>query len=306
MRIKYRYLDWDKTPNRHNKIIKILNKYSIKYNYKEDTNCVLPGFRYELEFELYDDMILLDEIQSGLTPYGLYEYIDTEYNKEDINTAEYYYINVGEYQYPQPDDDFGYLERTFDLKNYCPACGIGKVQNNPFRLKMEPKQKNSQFWGLYWEYDSVFVREETKNILEKEKIQGIHFIPVVIHKTNKPIDKFYQLKIETVLDYGFDSYNTKRITCKINNEENTNTDIKYCGRIKYHHPNKGGYLFDRAIFSSGIDFCLSNEYFGSGGMAHRIIVVSKRIYEIINKNMLKGIKFIPIMYKKYKGSPNCT
>ena len=51
---------------------------------------------------------------------------------------------------------------------------------------------------------------------------------------------------------------------------------------------------------------MSNEYFGSGGSAHRLIILSKRIYEIIIKNKLRGIRFEPIMHKKYENSPNCT
>src|SRR5688572_16740675 len=30
--------------------------------------------------------------------------------------------------YPQPEDDFGYLDLTYDLSAYCSACGIGAVQ----------------------------------------------------------------------------------------------------------------------------------------------------------------------------------
>ena len=77
------------------------------------------------------------------------------------------------------------------------------------------------------------------------------------------------------MDYGFNPYNTNKITCRFNDEENLNkdADAKYCGRIKYHYPKKGGYLFDKNIFSSGGDFYMSNEYFGSGGSAHRLIIL---------------------------------
>jgi len=308
MRIEYRYINFNKTQNEHKKIIKILDNYSIKYNYKNDINCVLDGFQYYLEFKLYDNNTSLKEIQKKLKPFNLFVDINTLYSSEELNNAKYFRINVGQYQYPQPEDNFNYLDKTFDLKYYCSICGIGKIQNNPFRLKKEPKQKNNQFWGLHWEFDSVFVREEAKNIFKRENIQGIDFIPVILNKNNKQIDRFYQLKIETVLDNGFNPYNTIKITCKFNNEENTNknNNEKYCGKIKYHHPRIGGHLFDKKIFFEGIDIFMSNEYFGSGGEAHKLIIVSKKTYEIINKNKLKGIEFTPIMHEEYKNDPNCT
>ena len=104
--------------------------------------------------------------------------------------------------------------------------------------------------GLHWAFEAIFVRQVAKNILEREKIKGIQFSNPVIHKTNKPIEGFYQLHIETILNEGFDNYNTKTITCKIKNEENLNNDktLHYCGRIKFHHATIGGYLFEKSIF----------------------------------------------------------
>jgi hypothetical protein len=294
MRIKYRYLTWEEYPKKITEIKKILDEYSLAYSCKENINCVLSAFKYELEFNIYEDMEFFDKIQLKLEPFDLLKNISAEYDKIDMENAEWYEIYAGEYQYPQPDDDFEYLNYTFDLTNYCSECGIGKIQNKPFRLKHEPKQKNNQFWGLFWERDAIFVREETKNILEKENIKGIHFIQPVLHKNNKPIDRFYQLIIETVLDKGLDQSNVQKITCKLNNDENK----KYCGRIKYFFPKGDNGIFDKKLFSPNVDFYLSNEYFGSGGHAERINIMSKKVHEIIKKNKLKGLRTEPIRYKE--------
>ena len=298
MKIKHRYLQYDS----HLKTIKpvkaILDKYLHTYDYKEDLDCVIPTFKYTIEFYLYEDNpdfgLIKQEISKFLEP----QVIGTEYEKGDIKNAEWFIASTGQYQYPQPEDV--YLEKTFDLGNYCNLCGIGRVQNEPFRLKTEPKQHNNQFWGLHWEYFAVFVRQETKNILEKENMKGIRFSNPVFNKKNVEIGGFYQLHIDTILNKGFDSYNTKTITCKINNEENCNTDInsKCCGRIKFHHPMIGGYLFDKTIFNPDFDIVQSNEYFGSGASANRIQIVSKRFKEIVEKNKLKGLSFKPIMHDR--------
>lgn len=302
MRIKHRYSTWDGHLKIINPVMKILDKYSHDYNYKEDLDCVIPTFKYQIEFYVYEDNPEFDKIKNELGKYLEPQIVGTEYEKEDIKNAEWFLINTGEYQYPQPEDDFGYLKATFNLENYCNWCGIGKIQNAPYRLKTEPKQRNSQFWGLHWDYDAVFVRQETKNILEREKIKDIRFTNPVLHKKDSPIQDFYQLHIDKVLDKGFDSYNTKTVTCKFNNEENCNKEKEkdYCERIKYHHPKIGGYCFDKMIFDSDFDIVETNEYFGSGANANKLRIVSKRFKEIVEKNKLKGLDFTPLVHERYK------
>lgn len=298
MRVTHRYLQYDS----HLKIIKpvriILDKFKVSYKYKEDLDCVIPTFKYQIEFYLNEDNPNFTALKSEIDKFKIEPQTGTIYEKSDIEKAEWFIVSTGQYQYPQPED--GYLEQTFDLENYCNLCGIGRVQNAPFRLKTEPKQHNNQFWGLYWEYFAVFVRKETKSILEKEKIKGISFSRPVLNKKNIEIDGFYQLHIDTILHKGFDNYNTKAITCKLNNEEDCNTDLhaKYCGRIKFHHPRIGGYLFNKTIFNPDFDIAQSNEYFGSGGSANRIQIVSKRFKELIEKNKLKGLSFTPIVHER--------
>lgn len=300
MRIKQRYLQNDS----HLKIIgpvkKILDKFLVEYNYKEDPGSVLPGHRYSIEFFLSEDHTNFDELESNLSGFKIYTQVFTEYEKSDIEKAEWFIIETGEYQYPQPENDNGYLKATFDLSNYCELCGIGKVQNNPYRLKTLPKQVNNQFWGLHWEFATIFVRQETKNILEKEDVKSIRFSQPVLHKQEIEIESFYQLHIDTVLGKGFDNYNTKIITCKVNNEENLNTDksANCCGSKKFHHPMIGGYVFDRTIFNNDVDIVQSNEYFGSGGSASKLNIVSKKVKMLIERNELKGVRFTPIMHER--------
>jgi hypothetical protein len=294
------------TWNSHSKIIKslraILDRYNISYKYKEDLDSVVPTFRYTLEFYLYEDNPGFSNIKAEVDKYEIEPQIATYYEKSDVANADWFTVSTGEYQYPQPEDDFGYLKATFNLDSHCALCGIGKVQNAPFRLTTEPKQYNNQFWGLHWEFEPIFVRQETKIILEKEQIKGISFSHPVLHKKNIKIDNFYQLHVETILPKAFDNYNTKAITCKIDNEENCNTDtgLKCCGRVKFHHPMIGGYLFDNSILNPEFDIVQSFEHFGSGGSANRLQVVSKRFKQIVDKNKLKGLSFTPIIHERLK------
>jgi hypothetical protein len=302
MRIEHRYL----TSDSHTKVIKplraILDKYNISYKYEEDLKSVIPSFKYNIEFYLYEDNPNFSKVKKEVDKYGIYSQTGTSYEKADIDQAQWFIISTGEYQYPQPEDDFGYLEATYNIENYCSVCGMGNVQNAPFRLKTEPKQYNNQFWGLHWEFEPIFVRQESRNILEKEQIKGIRFSQPVLHKKDTPIEGFYQLHVDAILDKGFDSYNTMTITCKINNEEDLNTDpnLQCCGRIKFHHPMIGGYCFDPSIFNPTYDIVLSHEYFGSGGSANRLQIVSKRFKQLVDKNKLKGLRFIPVVHERLK------
>ena len=293
MRIQHRYLFFYK----NNKLTKLLDQLSVRYKVEEKSYDETTHF-YALEFFLYEDNPRFIELTEKVKRFEIEPQTGTIYDKEDLSKAEWFIASTGQYQYPQPEDD--YLETTFDLKDYCSLCGIGRIQNSAFRLKTEPKQLNNQFWGLYWEYFAVFVRQETKNILEKEKIKGITFSKPVLNKKNIEIEGFYQLHIDTILNEGFDNYNAKTITCKINNEENCNTDLnaKCCGRIKFHHPKIGGYLFNKAIFNPDFDIVQSHEYFGSGASANRIQIVSKRFKEIVDMHKLKGISFTPIVHDR--------
>ena len=293
MRIQHRYLTFEKNVQ----LTKLLDTLAVRY--KEQEKSYGEGVQsYFLEFFLYEDNPRFAELKKAVQAFYIKPQVGTLYDKADEAQAKWFIASTGEYQYPQPEDS--YMEATFDLSQYCSSCGIGKVQNAPYRLKSEPKQQNRQFWGLHWEYEPVFVRTDAKNILEREKIQGVKFSQPVLHRNDIPIQDFYQLHIDTTLNPGFNPYNTNRITCKINNEENCNlnSDINCCGRIKFHHPRRGGYLFEPTTFHANHDIAMSHEYFGSGASANRLVIVSKRLKEIIDKHRLKGLGFVPIVHSK--------
>jgi len=162
MRIQHRYLTFDN----NSKLTKLLGQLSVRYrveekSYDETTHS------YALEFFLYEDNPRFQELTEAVEKFKIEPQIGTQYEKADIDIAEWFVVSTGQYQYPQPEDD--YLEKTFDLENYCNLCGIGRIQNAPFRLKIEPKQNNNQFWGLHWEYFAVFVRQEPKIFWKRRK-----------------------------------------------------------------------------------------------------------------------------------------
>jgi hypothetical protein len=298
MRIQHRYLSFEK----NEKLLKLLNQLSIHYKIKE-RNLNKQTHLYVLEFFLYEDNPRFRMMKQALQEFGVEAQVGTVYDKVDMAKANWFYITVGEYQYPQPEDGFGYLRVTFNLDHYCENCGIGKSQNAPFRLKAMPKQTNNQFWGLHWEHAAIFIRSEAKHTLESENIRGISFSKPVLHKKDLEVDDMWQMHIQTEIEAGVDSYNLQKETCeyvgsKESNEGMAGKLIHYCGRIKYNFPKRGAMTFNESRFQDAPDIVRSNEWFGSGGMAFQLPMVSKRLKQIIDKNKFKGVGFTPILHQR--------
>jgi hypothetical protein len=304
MRIEHRFLTSSGNNRNIKKAISILDRFAIKYVYKKDLESIITSFKYNLEVKLYEDEEHTDELIRKLKSFDFLHQVGTVYEKVDITNADWFWITSGEHQYPQPEDDFGYLNVTFNLDNYCSTCGIGKTQNNPFRLKTIPKQPKNQFWGLHWEHDSIFVRLVAKKIIESERIKGVEFKNVVLHKKNLNIGDFDQLIINTELEKGLITGNLKTVTCKYMNEEDitlsegcrNSKDSNFCSRLKHNFPIRGGLTFNKSVFNGVPEIVKSNEWFGSGANAFKLILVSKRMKELFESNKLKGLKFTPIFH----------
>jgi hypothetical protein len=299
MRIQHRYLTFEKDQ----KLLASLDQMSIRYkieerNFKETTPL------YVLEFFLYEDNPRFEKMREGLEVFGISPQTGTIYDKEDIANANWFQILVGEYQYPQPED--GYLRATFNLDNHCNYCGLGRSQNAPFRLKTMPKQLNNQFWGLHWMHDALFVRSRAKRILEMENIEEISFSKPVLHKNGEEVEDLWQVHIQVELGHGVDDYNLSKEICEyVADEESIKAGpagppklIHYCGRVKYNFPRRWGITFRESSFQNVPDIVRSHEWFGSGGMAMQLLIVSKRIKQIVEKNKLKGLAFVPIFHKR--------
>ncbi len=293
MRIQHRYLCYH---NAH-KLVKPLDAAGIKYSLRErqyagsDPSVII-------EFLLYEDQPDFTAKSAVARRLGLEPQIGTEYDKKDIAGAEWFWLSTGGSQYPQPEEGFGYLNASFDLSDYCATCGVGAVQNAPIRLSADPKPIKYQILGIEWLLDVVFVREEAKVLLEKEDVKGIAFMPVVLHRSGKPVEGISQLQINTVLPQGFNSTNATQLFCNAHNEENSGKDVttNYCGRLKNHFPRVGGLRFERAIFEGQPDIVLTHEYFGSGASACRLPVVSKKMKLFFESSRFKGLKFTPLFH----------
>lgn len=224
------------------------------------------------------------------------------FTADELSTAQWLTMfALGHHGYPQPDDDFGYLEATYDLSHFCPSCSIGKVQKAPFRLRAEPKASHSQFIQLNWVFDEFFVRGEARSGLLAGGLQGIEFVPAVLHRNGQSSDMVWQMKVDTVLTGGLYTEDLEPVTCKPHNEESkagqppwTPNDGPYCGRVKYHAAHKGALRFARQAFEGAPDVVKTTDWFGSGASAFRFVVVSQRFRRLVLMSKWRGVGFEPV------------
>jgi hypothetical protein len=141
MRILHRYLTWDG----HTKVIKpmktVLDKFSIEYSYSEDPECVIPSYRHKLEFFLYEDDPRFVEIKSAVDKFKIIPQVVTAFDKEDFEKADWFQINAGEYQYPQPEED--------SVVHHLLKHQIIKIENNCSQLAYYPRRYRPDVYCRY-------------------------------------------------------------------------------------------------------------------------------------------------------------
>lgn len=259
---------------------------------------------WSLEWILFETEPLYPRFAELVNKLGLWDQVGVYYTPQEIAQAEWLYAMAGEYQYPQPENT--YLEATFDLSDYCPHCGMGARQNNPFRLRSDFCQK-SAFLGLHWEHDALFIRPEVRAGVESW-VSDISFQRPIQHRTGRPIDSVDQLVIPLMSGPGLVTDDLQTVTCVQHNEEGyvQRTEGKafgisgdlasypFCGRVKYHYPTTTQVTFSRASLAAAPDIVTSLEYFGSGAAAHRLILVSRRLVDVIQQNRWRGLRLTPI------------
>lgn len=226
-----------------------------------------------LEIEESDSRWL--EIEPLIQKYKAVDLANTKFTAKEMSDAAWLCLkSTWHHGYPMPDDDFGYLELTYDLEGYDSKTGIKKVQKAPFRMKAEPAWKKNHLLQLNWIYDTFFVLPQVwESVFEP---LGIGYEPVLKHSSNEELKTIVQLKSE--------------------GEVPTALDLAGCAQEgeKYLPVTKG--FFPKASTFDGWKghYLLSREYFGSGASANKAVIVSREFYSAVKANKLKGVDFIPM------------
>jgi hypothetical protein len=195
-----------------------------------------------------------------------------ELKKADFVTVRGYLENG----YPQPDGNFGYLNLTYNLDNYCEDCGAGLKQIAPLRMKKAPKLGSVKMFNLTWVYDEILVDKVFYESVFRKF--GVACREVVMHGSDKPIGEIVQLDLpvsDKLVNMGEMSY----------------TRCSKCQRKKFT-PFINGYF--PAYSSEKKMMFKTPENFGVEKMAYkRIIFSSELIWELLNQKQIKIINVVP-------------
>ncbi len=300
MEFYYRLLAFNNSPT-YARLKTVLDRLDATYTVRKLG--VLPsGEVLSLEYIASESDPLFHEVEALVSSNEFYAQTGVRFSEQEKRSAEWLYAEVSESQYPQPEDDFGYREATYDTSHYCRRCGVGAYQTRPFRLTGDFKQKRNHFMGLHWVFDEIFIRPAVRWIFEKENITGVSYCHPMHNRSGQEISTVLQLRIEINPGSGLV---TDEFAAEICQEGNPNAifatgraysaDDPFCRRIKYNYPRRDAIRFRRESLSCSPDIVKSQEYFGSAAEAHRLILVSRKVANVIHGYELRGIKLTPVL-----------
>lgn len=225
-------------------------------------------------FNIYD-LFLYKELKPFFNKWEIgLDFLGEDFTKKEILSADYCIIKSwNTFGYPMPDDDFGYLYNTYETRDMCSKCGIGKVQKDDFRVKKVPKYP---IWGIGWVFDEFFVRTELYEKIFKPL--GIECRSLRKYKDNSIFESYVQLVIP-VIDEPLDlSLYDPQVCPK-------------CGVTKYDPKIRGFYPLQETPLPY---IYKSKEFFGDGFSANRKIFVSALLQGLMIENgMFKLRDFSP-------------
>lgn len=234
-------------------------------------------------FDLTEDHPKWESVKEAVKRYGKNEVRVKEFgakftNKEMESAQFYVLVSEWNFEYPQPEDGFGYEETTYKPGVGCRKCGVGLEQQRPFSIKKAPSWGKRNILQLNWVFGEYFVSKELKEKLEG-KIPGTRFLEVLKYPNGTVLDDIFQLVLE------------KRVPLVL--PENAAFQICDVCKGRKYMPGVLGGGFQPAPSENDFAIAQSQEFFGDGGNAFRITLVNKDTRQVLVEAGIKGVDFIP-------------
>jgi hypothetical protein len=186
--------------------------------------------------------------------------IETEFSDRELRGAQSVrFLSKSFGGYPEPSQDLGYRDLTYDVSEYCETCGTGLRQKAPFRLAVEPKWGRRETFQLHWVFDEIFVKPTTWE--EVFKPFEIGYWPV-LSKSGKEYSSVMQLRVDSVAELDMPE-GLPRQACPT------------CFRVKYLPLSRGFWPMPLGMRAP---IAKSSQYFGDGHAADRDMFVSHDLY----------------------------
>jgi hypothetical protein len=177
--------------------------------------------------------------------------------------------------HPQPEEGSGYLAATFDLREHCQRCGLGKKQNAAFRMKAEPRWGRNGVMQLDWIFDEYFVKPEVWE--EVFKPFGVATRSVLDPK-GQPLETVLQLVVRDEIGVVTEALEAR--------------PCPTCRRVKYLPVVRGPFPALARPLSAPI--AKTTELFGNGASASRAVVVSRDLADALQAAEIRGVSFVPV------------
>lgn len=235
---------------------------------------ITPG-ALVIAFDITESDVRWPAVRSWVDKRQALDLISTKFTPQEIANAHWLWmIPSWHHGYPQPrEQEFGYLQATYDLSKFCHSCGTGKVQRAPFQMKAEPKWGRREILQLNWVFGEFFVTPQLwKAVFEPAGIACRE----VFDRGERTLQTVVQLVIEEELDLALDEY--EPMNCEV------------CGRAKYAPHVRG--LFPPPNMQPKNNAFGSVQIFGSGASANRCILVSQSVSAALRD--VSGVNFWPV------------
>ena len=217
-------------------------------------------------------------IKNYISEWELLDITSTNFTTDELKHSSW--LEMGptwHHGYPQPEDDFGYLESTYDLSRYCSKCGIEKKQRAPFRFKREPRWGRRHILQLNWVFDEFFVLPEVWESVFKPL--DVPSSPVIDDRSGRELKSVVQLCIGALAEATGLANHPSEVCAS-------------CAARKYS-PFVRGFFPALASYPEGHMFKTS-QYFGAGASAYRSVVISSALWQKLCEDKVKGAEFVPL------------
>lgn len=249
--------------------MKIVHRVSISADAKTSDELSVLGIAVDRDglvtFEVDESRQNWAAIENWIKKRRAVDIVRTRFSKSEIAEATWAMVTPDwHHGYPQPDDgEFGYRAATFDLSEYCEACGVGMHQKAPFQMKGEPKWGKRRVLQLNWVFDEYFATPEAW-----EKIFKPHGVDCrsVLNTKGKVLGTVVQLVIPEEVPVVV--------------SDMPSTTCRECGRTKFLPVERG--FFPPLAAAPENQIVRTTQYFGHGASAFRPVLVSRVLAREIN------------------------
>jgi hypothetical protein len=205
----------------------------------------------------------------------------TTFTPVEIAAAPWLGLEADQHQgFPQPrDDEFGYVDVTYDTTDYCPACGIGLRQKAPFQMKGDPNMGRRGILQMHWVYDEFFAKSSVwESVLKPFGVASM----LVTKPSGAVLGKVVQIVNDEVVPVdvaGLGPATGEPVRCPT------------CGRPKYGPVVRGPLPAPLAEPRGHI--VRSEQWFGSGASAYREVLISAELVAALRAADVRGASFLP-------------